>query len=117
MKARKYTNVRISKDVYCNSLGQYNFLVFCQDTKRSYRLEYSPGFYLTCWSRSENSKPLSIEFPRYLYDEVERLIIDAYRKYELSVYEKDMDGNKRRGDYRYHSDELLALNMEALISK
>lgn len=111
---RKYTNVRVSTDVYCNSLGQYTFLVRCQDAKRGYKLEYSPGFGLICWGKREMGGPLAIEFPKYLYDEIERQIYVAYNENRLTIYEYDRDRNKRRKDYRYHDDELLAANLQSL---
>lgn len=109
---RKYTNIRITPDVYCNSMGQYSFTAYCQDAKRRYKLDYSPGFGLIHWHK--RGWPTAMTFPQYVEREIERLIYEAYTENRLVVHEIDQDGNQRRKDYRYHDDESLAANLQSL---
>lgn len=113
MKQRKYTNIRILTDVYCSSTHHYGFTVYCHDAKRGYKLDYCPSIGLTYFDK--RGRPCAKSFPKYVIDEVERLIYEAYSENRLMVYEVDREGNRRRSDYRYHSDEWLALNLESLV--
>jgi len=93
-------------------MGQYSFTAYCQDAKRRYKLDYSPGFGLIHWHK--RGWPTAKKFPAYVEREIEHQIYEAYNANRLTVHEIDQQGDQRRKDYRYHSEELLALSLESL---
>lgn len=106
MRERKYKHIVITHDVYCNSLHQYSLKVYINH----HPYEYSFGFGLSPYTRAHDAR-----MPKYVVQEIERLIVDAHQHNQFSFYELDRDGNKRRSEYRYHDPELFRYEIERTV--
>jgi len=103
MTNKVYEAVAVLPNVYVSSDTSYHFevLIYRTDGKRR-RDWYTLGFGFNDWSRS----------PQYIESMTMKAILDLIKSDGAKYYEKDRDGFSRYDNYRYHSEEEVARNIE-----
>ena len=97
---RKYQDIKLSAEIYCNSQGDLEFFGWCNCGHFGYQRGY--------FEIKGRREWLLKEMPAYFENEVRRQIVARARGEGFKVYEHDRDGNKRFTDLRYYDPERLA---------
>lgn len=90
MKPRVYQNIGVLPEVHVSSSCEYSF-------------RFHVGMALVWYYFYRVIPPRTKRYPNYVYETVERQILDMIRAGKLRFYECDRDGNKRYENLRYHS--------------
>ncbi len=99
MKARKYSNIKVTSHVYVTSLCHYWFHVYGDEHERRLHLDYDPTFGFVT---PRVSYP---RLPKYVEREVCRIILERAERGEFVFYEHYQDGGQRWENLRYHDAE------------
>lgn len=94
---RKYTVIQVNSLVYVSSSYHHFFSVVIKEHEHRYSRDYS----IECGYFSSKHS-VTIELPKYVVREVERLIHEGFKAKRFTYHEYDRDGNKRFDDLRYH---------------
>lgn len=106
---RKWKFGKLSRDVWCDSMGHYHF--FVTFNRRDHVIVSQDGLKVVAGRvvkvEYQDGGVVDYGLPKYAYNEIEEQIGFKGPEY-FTVYEKDRDGNERRTDYRYHDPERFA---------
>ncbi len=110
-RERRFQNIRVSKQVYVNSMTQYSTHVYF--TEAGKRKHYLWGIRDSCLTTA-NGRLDHRRVPKYVMDAIMREMLRLTTDEQLTFYEYDRDGEKRYDGLRYHEPEYFAAIVKAV---